>query len=107
MRHYSERALLTDFYELTMLRSYFLNGMNNTAVFEFFVRHLPPVRNFLMACGLAQVVDSAIGDASGCALTPLIPACPLAPKMKEGSAGRFVLCGLCRLHRQQASLPKR
>lgn len=57
MRHSSERALLTDFYELTMLQTYFLNGMNDTAAFEFFVRHLPPGRNFLMACGLAQVID--------------------------------------------------
>jgi nicotinate phosphoribosyltransferase len=56
MRHYSERALLTDLYELTMLQAYFARGMDETAVFEFFVRRLPNERNFLMAAGLAQVV---------------------------------------------------
>jgi len=50
-------ALLTDLYELTMLQAYASAGMDETAVFEFFVRALPPQRNFLMAAGLAQVVD--------------------------------------------------
>lgn len=56
MRHYSDSALLTDLYELTMLQAYFLRSMNETAVFEFFVRRLPTERNFLIAAGLAQVV---------------------------------------------------
>jgi len=56
MSHQGESALLTDFYELTMLQAYFSRGMDETAVFEFFVRHLPDERNFLMAAGLAQVV---------------------------------------------------
>ena len=50
-------ALLTDLYELTMLQSYFEQAMNATAVFEFFVRKLPPHRNFLIAAGLEQVLD--------------------------------------------------
>jgi nicotinate phosphoribosyltransferase len=49
--------LLTDLYELTMLQSYFDCGMNDVASFEFFVRKLPPQRNFLMAAGLEQVLD--------------------------------------------------
>ena len=57
MKNSCERALLTDVYELTMLQAYFLQRMNQTAVFEFYVRHLPPERNFLIAAGLAQVVD--------------------------------------------------
>ena len=48
--------LLTDFYQLTMLHAYFANGMRDTAVFEFFVRKLPPNRNFMMAAGLEQVL---------------------------------------------------
>lgn len=56
MRHYSESALLADLYELTMLQAYFSRGMDDTAVFEFFVRRLPDGRNFLMAAGLAQVI---------------------------------------------------
>lgn len=51
-----ENALLTDLYELVMLEAYFSGGMEETAVFEFFVRHLPKERNFLMAAGLEQVV---------------------------------------------------
>ena len=50
-------ALLTDLYQLTMLQAYFDQGMNDTAVFEFFVRKLPEKRNFLMAAGLEQVID--------------------------------------------------
>lgn len=56
MKLQRESALLTDLYELTMLQAYFERGMNQTAVFEFFVRHLPQQRNFLMAAGLAQVL---------------------------------------------------
>lgn len=50
-------ALLTDWYQLTMLRGYFANRMEETAVFEFFVRRLPPRWNFLVAGGLEQVLD--------------------------------------------------
>jgi nicotinate phosphoribosyltransferase len=49
-------ALLTDLYELTMAQAYFAQGMTEEAVFEFFVRKLPPKRNFLMAAGLEQVL---------------------------------------------------
>ena len=50
-------ALLTDLYQLTMLQAYFDQGMNDTAVFEFFVRDLPPARGFLVAAGLEQVLE--------------------------------------------------
>jgi len=50
-------ALLTDLYQLTMLQAYFDRCMNDTAVFELFVRKLPRERNFLLAAGLEQVVD--------------------------------------------------
>ena len=33
-------GLLTDLYQLTMLQGYFDRGMEETAVFEFFVRKL-------------------------------------------------------------------
>lgn len=51
------RVLLTDLYELTMLQAYFAERMSGTAVFELFVRKLPAQRNFLVAAGLAQVID--------------------------------------------------
>ncbi|MCY3599181.1 MAG: nicotinate phosphoribosyltransferase [Gemmatimonadetes bacterium] len=50
-------ALLTDLYQLTMLKAYWEHGMHETAVFEFFVRRLPPNRNFLLAAGLAHALD--------------------------------------------------
>ncbi len=50
-------VLLTDLYQLTMLQGYFDRGMEETAVFEFFVRKLPPQRNFLIAAGLEQALS--------------------------------------------------
>ena len=54
----SASALLTDLYELTMAQAYLEQGMDGTAVFEFFVRKLPAHRNFFVAAGLEQVLDS-------------------------------------------------
>jgi len=48
--------LLTDLYQLTMLQGYLDQGMNGTAVFEFFVRTLPPERGFLVAAGLETLL---------------------------------------------------
>lgn len=53
----SNSALLTDLYQLTMLQGYFEQGMQDIAVFEFFVRKLPKDRGFLMAAGLDQVLS--------------------------------------------------
>ena len=55
--------LLTDLYQLNMLQAYLEAGMTETAVFEFFVRKLPPGRGFLVAAGLEQVVDFLEGAA--------------------------------------------
>ena len=59
--------LLTDLYQLNMLQAYRDAGMTATAVFEFFVRKLPPVRGFLLAAGLEQVLEfletARFGDA--------------------------------------------
>ncbi len=41
--------LLTDLYQLTMLQAYYAEDMQDTAVFELFVRKLPERRNFLVA----------------------------------------------------------
>ena len=48
--------LLTDLYELTMLAAYFEERMGDTAVFSLFVRRLPERRNYLLACGLEDVL---------------------------------------------------
>jgi nicotinate phosphoribosyltransferase len=49
--------LLTDLYQLTMLQAYHEQEMTGTAVFELFVRKLPPGREFLVAAGLAQALE--------------------------------------------------
>ena len=52
-----DRALCTDLYQLTMLKSYWEHGMNEVAVFDLFVRRLPPERRFLLAAGLSPALD--------------------------------------------------
>ena len=52
-----QSVLLTDLYQLTMLQGYWQEGMDDTAVFELFVRKSPPNRNFLIAAGLEQALD--------------------------------------------------
>lgn len=49
-------ALYTDLYQLTMLQAYWREGMNETAVFDLFVRRLKD-RKYLLACGLEQVLE--------------------------------------------------
>lgn len=49
--------LLTDLYQLTMFDAYLQEGMAEPAVFELFVRRLPPGRNFLVAAGLEQALQ--------------------------------------------------
>lgn len=49
--------LLTDLYQLNMIQAYLEHGETKTAVFEFFVRKFPPRRGFLLAAGLAQVLE--------------------------------------------------
>jgi nicotinate phosphoribosyltransferase len=50
-------ALATDLYQLTMVQGYLDHALDETAVFELFVRKLPKQRNFLVAAGLAQFLD--------------------------------------------------
>jgi nicotinate phosphoribosyltransferase len=53
----ANNPLLTDLYQLNMLQAYLERGETETAVFEFFVRRLPPRRGFLIAAGLAPVLE--------------------------------------------------
>jgi len=53
----TNRALLTDLYELTMAAGYYEHSVDCRATFELFVRHLPEERTYLLAAGL----DSALG----------------------------------------------
>ena len=49
--------LLTDLYQINMIQAYLDHGDTETAVFELFVRSLPPRRGFLLASGLQQALD--------------------------------------------------
>jgi nicotinate phosphoribosyltransferase len=49
-------VLLTDLYALTMLQAYFEEHMRDIAVFCLFVRRLRNQRNYLLACGLDDVL---------------------------------------------------
>jgi nicotinate phosphoribosyltransferase len=50
-------GLLTDLYQLNMIQAYLDHANTKTAVFEFFVRKLPPRRGFFMAAGLESALD--------------------------------------------------
>ena len=52
----SNVALLTDLYQLTMAQGYWRQGMGEPAVFTLFSRRLPADRNYLLACGLSEVL---------------------------------------------------
>ncbi|MCB1777633.1 MAG: nicotinate phosphoribosyltransferase [Candidatus Competibacteraceae bacterium] len=52
----AQSALLTDLYQLTMLQTYHAERMQETAVFDLFVRRLPERRSFLLAVGLEQAL---------------------------------------------------
>ena len=49
--------LLTDLYQLNMMQAYLDHDDTDSAVFELFVRSLPPRRGFLLAAGLEQALD--------------------------------------------------
>jgi len=50
-------ALLTDYYQLTMLAAYYELGLDAPAVFEFSLRSLPSQRAFVVAAGLPLLLD--------------------------------------------------
>jgi nicotinate phosphoribosyltransferase len=50
-------ALLTDLYQLTMAQAYWKERLAGPAVFTLFVRRLPVQRNYLLACGVASVIE--------------------------------------------------
>jgi len=52
----AQTSLLTDQYELTMAASYLAHAMTDLAVFELFVRRLPPHRHWLLAAGLGPAL---------------------------------------------------
>ena len=55
--HVHNLALFTDLYELTMLQAYVEEGMAEQATFSLFARRLPNRRNYLLACGLDDVLS--------------------------------------------------
>ncbi len=53
----AQPELFADLYELRMARAYHELGMRDEAVFSLFVRRLPPARNYLLACGVEDLLD--------------------------------------------------
>lgn len=53
-----QTELFADLYELRMARAYHELGMGQDAVFSLFVRRLPPTRNYLVACGAEDLLDT-------------------------------------------------
>ncbi|WP_158059084.1 nicotinate phosphoribosyltransferase [Halorussus halophilus] len=53
----SNHALFTDLYELTMMQGYLETGHNPQVTFSLFFRTLPQNRGYIVAAGLAQVVE--------------------------------------------------
>lgn len=53
----AETSLLVDQYELSMSASYLRRDMNQRSVFELFVRHLPPNRDWLLVAGLGPALE--------------------------------------------------
>jgi nicotinate phosphoribosyltransferase len=52
----AETSLLIDQYELAMAASYHRRGMNEPAIFELFVRRLPPNRDWMLFAGLGPTL---------------------------------------------------
>lgn len=50
-------ALLTDFYQLSMMQGYFFTKPDQTAVFDVFYRKNPSGGGYAIFCGLNEVVD--------------------------------------------------
>jgi nicotinate phosphoribosyltransferase len=57
MTDITRSLLLTDLYQLTMLQAYWQHRMDEVAVFELFVRKLPPGRRFMVAAGQESALD--------------------------------------------------
>lgn len=58
-------AAVTDLYEVTMALAYLQEGLTEPATFSLFARELPPERAFLVAAGLADVIDFLEGFTIG------------------------------------------
>jgi nicotinate phosphoribosyltransferase len=86
-------ALAIDLYQLTMAQAYLREGLTAPAVFSLHYRTLPPTRNYVLACGLADALAyleslrftaadldtlSRLGEAE-----PAPPNPPAAPRLGE------------------------
>jgi nicotinate phosphoribosyltransferase len=60
MKNIKNLALLTDFYEFTMMQGYFFNTPDKKAVFEMFFRHHPFNGGYTIFAGLEPLLDEII-----------------------------------------------
>lgn len=80
-------TLFTDRYQLTMLAAYARSGhAHRRAIFELFVRRLPPSRRYLVACGIGRAVELLRRVRFGSSELAYLEADPvLGPTMREPS----------------------
>ncbi len=95
-------GLFTDLYELRMLQAYWVLTHDEVAVFSLFVRRLPPKRNFLIACGLDDLlaeIEAFRFDADDLAYlaTQGFPQYDIVARFSEAQRGfaRFPAAGFC------------
>ena len=60
MNNFSENALFTDFYELTMAQGYWKNNMDSKVVFDMFFRRNPFNGGFSVLAGNETLLDAII-----------------------------------------------
>ncbi len=76
---------VTDLYELTMMAAYHAAGISSKpAVFEIFVRKLPPGRSYLVFAGLEQVVTDILNLAFSPSQIAALRALPVFAHLKSG-----------------------
>lgn len=56
--YFSDNALFTDFYELTMSQGYFKHKINTPVVFDMFFRKQPFSGGFSVFCGIKPLIDA-------------------------------------------------
>ena len=55
---YKNKAMICDYYELTMGNGYYLSGLHKKyAYFDVFFRNVPDGGGFAIAAGLEQIID--------------------------------------------------
>jgi hypothetical protein len=88
-----QTELLTDFYQLNMRSTYLDHGLTETAVFELFVRKLPPRRGFLP--GSAEIGGSPVSTSLYPIFSAGIQARSIANRLELNQGGKDAAAASC------------